>query len=567
MLGGSAAINGLYMVRQNRLEQETWASLASGGSSSSNASSLWGWDTMFTAMKKSETFAPPTSEVQQQLGNSIAWDAASHGTSGPVHSSWPGRTYNSVSSFVQAAASVNGVGINRDPYSGNNLGAFVATSSIDPSTWKRSFSRTGYIDPILDSRSNLHILTGHQATQLVLEKSNATDLVVARGVRYAQGPGEQTHVVSARREVILSAGAIGSPTLLQRSGIAGSDLLASVGIEQVVDLPGVGYHLQDHLAGGVGFGVKASTAKPQTVVSGNAIEDSHVNSAIAYVSLETLLGSPTEAETFRASLRSSLDAAVDALDAPAAVKAGYRATYTAQVDQLFSAGSGAGPIELLFANTFGQIQVQAALQHPLSRGSVRITSADAFAAPRIDAAYLAHSADLQLLRAGFRLARLVGQTSPLSDLLTGAQGPAAAAQTDSEWDTFIRGNTQTEYHPTASCSMLPRQQGGVVDPDMRVYGTSNVRVIDASIPPLSMAMHLMTATYGLAELGADMIKATRVADDAAATLGNDQSNNSNPGSNQSAATGGSNKQSSAKTRLTLNGLLPLPLLLLPMLLL
>ena len=149
VLGGSSAINGLYMVRHSASEQAAWAALAAGNSSNATTvEEIWGWQNMLSNMKKSENFSPPAQGVQSTLGDAIAWNVSSHGTDGPIHTSWPAVTFDSVAAFVQAAAQV-GVPFNPDPDSGNTTGAFVATSAINPGNWTRSFSRTGYLDPYI----------------------------------------------------------------------------------------------------------------------------------------------------------------------------------------------------------------------------------------------------------------------------------------------------------------------------------------------------------------------------------------------------------------------------------
>ncbi len=154
VLGGSSAINGLYWVRASKIEHNVWAELAAGGSANNETvNQIWGWDNMLAAMKKSETFTAPRSQVSGQLGEALDFDAGSHGTSGPIHATWPAVTYDSIGAFVQSAAQV-GVPFNPDPDGGNTTGAFVALSTINPSNWTRSFSRTGYIDPVLN-RPNL----------------------------------------------------------------------------------------------------------------------------------------------------------------------------------------------------------------------------------------------------------------------------------------------------------------------------------------------------------------------------------------------------------------------------
>lgn len=104
------------------------------------------------------------------------------------------------------------------------------------------------------------------------------------------------------------------------------------------------------------------------------------------------------------------------------------------------------------------------------------------------------------------MARLLGQTSPLGDNCTKETTPGSSTQTDDEWDDFLSGSGGTEFHPSSTCAMLPREQGGVVDAYLRVYGLSNVRVADASVPPIALSTHLMSSTYALAELASTIIR-------------------------------------------------------------
>jgi len=138
-------------------------------------------------------------------------------------------------------------GISRcaDPLSGEPFGAFITTSSINPTNWTRSEARNAYIDP-LPPRANLHILTNATVTRILFDTSDATNLT-ATGVEYAFAKGGPRSSVQVRKEVILSGGAIGSPHVLLHSGVGPSDLLGSVGIDLKLNLPGVGQHLQDHV--------------------------------------------------------------------------------------------------------------------------------------------------------------------------------------------------------------------------------------------------------------------------------------------------------------------------------
>lgn len=115
--------------------------------------------------------------------------------------------------------------------------------------------------------------------------------------------------------------------------------------------------------------------------------------------------------------------------------------------------------------------------------------------------------DLEILREGLKLARRLGEASPLASSMTGETAPGSSVQTDQEWETWLAGQVSTEFHPSSTCAMLPLDQGGVVDANLRVYGLSNVRVADASVPPIVFSAHLMSSTYGLAEQASSMIRA------------------------------------------------------------
>ena len=534
-------MNGLYMVRASKREHDAWASMI-------GSPELWGWDNMLRAMQKSERFSPPTQNVRDTVP-SLQWDASSHGTDGPIHVGWPAVSYPAVEAFLQSSAN-GGTAISANPNGGDSWGSFLATSCIDQTNWERSSSRTGYLNGA-DMRPNLHVLTGHQVTKVLFDTSNAS-AVRATGVEYAAYSGANVNQVYAGREVILSGGAINSPAILQTSGVGDASQLRNLGIESVVDLPGVGHNVQDHLSASVIFTPAPDQQLPEFRVTGNPEADSYVNSAIAYVNISTLFGD--YAQTLIDNVRSNLTNVINSAPVSDAVKQAYNVTYTAQVEDVFN--TQVGPIELLFAMGFNSLMVQVALQHPLSRGSILINSANPFDRPLIDAGYLTQDFDLQLLREGFKLARQVGNAAPLSSHVTGEVVPGTGVSTDEQWDQWIRNNVGTEYHPSSSCSMLPRESGGVVDANLLVYGTQNLRVIDASVPPTAVSAHLMTITYGIGEIGAEIVKSARQqalqANDSASSGGSPSGTPSDSNSNSSGAGTGSGASTSSATTTTLS---------------
>ena len=339
-----------------------------------------------------------------------------------------------------------------------------------------------------------------------------------------------------KKEVILAGGAVGSPHVLMLSGVGPQDVLQNAGVEVKLALPGVGKHLQDHIVTGISWTTTAETvAALRDAGNSDPTFLGYVNGAEAYVSLTTLFGEE-QARTYQQEVAGQIDSNAETLSPSEdeTVKAGYRAISHAIIDTFMP--SELGHIELLLsaqgqkgvAADAQQITIQAALQHPLSQGSITISSADPFTPPTIDPWYLSHWFDVVALREALKLARRVGQTAPLSNYFTGEVTPGSSVVTDEDWDNWLRQNTRTEYHPANTCVMLPLSKGGVVDPKLKVYGTSNVRVADASVIPVQFANHLMMSVYAVAEKAAEIIRAEANGDSSSG-----DSNSSSSGSSSS----------------------------------
>lgn len=491
VLGGSSAINGLYYVRPSREEADAWAELAG-----KNGWNHWGWDNLLNGMKKSEKLQTPLKSVREQAH--IEYDGSSHGRNGPIHTTWPAVTYGPVGAFIESASKV-AVPRVKDAYGGENHGTYVALSSMNKRNWQRSFSRNEYLDPISD-RNNLQVLTGHLVTQVIFDRSDKNH-VQATGVHYKASVDEVEHTVHANKEVILCAGAINTPQILQLSGIGSSDLLNRHGIDVVVDLPGVGENLQDHISFGLSFRAKNDKDVAPQQITGNKKTDSYVNSAVSYVNFESLFKHPDH-------VRSKFQARARELAGEGkkneAVRRGQEKTYESLAQHVFGEDV-VSPVEILGNLIFGSINIQAALQHPLSRGYVRIKNKNPFEWPLMNPNYLKEDMDMTVLRQALKLIRKISQESPLKDLIAHEDSPGSDVQSNEDLENWIRENAGTEYHPSSTCSMLPRSEGGVVAPNLKVHGTSNLRVADASIPPLSMSCHLESVVYGIAEIAADLI--------------------------------------------------------------
>jgi choline dehydrogenase len=168
--------------------------------------------------------------------------------------------------------------------------------------------------------------------------------------------------------------------------------------------------------------------------------------------------------------------------------AGYKAVYDTILQKLYPTS---GLIEVLFSINAGkQVAVQAALQLPLSQGRQTLQSSSVYDQPLIDPNYFSHPADIVLLRQGIKLARQIGSMAPLADDLADEVLPGPSVATDADIETWLRNSANTEFHPSGACAMLPREQGGVVDANLKVYGTANVRVVDSSVFPTPQTAHV-----------------------------------------------------------------------------
>ncbi|GAA5924466.1 hypothetical protein JCM10213_004584 [Rhodosporidiobolus nylandii] len=509
ILGGSSAVNGLYLCRQAAIEQDSWAALVSDQEN-------WGWDAVYPYLKKSETWTPP-SDFNVEAAQMVL-DESLHGLDGPVHYSYPGIFYNSTFEWVET---LGNMGVDtRDPAGGETWGAYIATSAINPANWTRSYAKNGYLDPI-DYRTNLVVLTGYQATKIVFDGKTAT------GVEFAASATGDKYTVNAKQEVVLSAGVIGTPQLLQVSGVGPADLLTGLGIEVVYDLPGVGMHLTDHLSGAITLNTSFPfSGDPIEVNTTYAAEQlalwkegdasslyTSPNDAIAYVNLTTLFGEDGAAQLID-EIAAAQSAQVAAYATDSRIQAGYNSTYTAELRDVYPSAVGQAEILLSNTGTYGgypnsvTVQIQAAIQHPLSRGSVKINATSTFDKPQIDPGYLTHPADIQILREAFKFARKVSQTAPFADYVLSELSPGSAVSTDEEWETWIKGVVSTEYHPAGTASMLPESEGGVVDNAARVYGVTGLRVIDSSIVPIGMSAHMTAPLYGIAERAVELLVST-----------------------------------------------------------
>lgn len=225
------------MTRPGKYEINAWADLLGDMEGADN----WSWDSFYAAMTKSENFTGSSDAIATE--GDIHWNTSTHGLDGPIQASYPGYTFPQVGYWSESLENI-GIPISENMYGGDNWGAEVSTSCINPSNWTRSYSKTGYLDPLPDN-GNYDVLANAHVLRIVFDTSDASNLT-ATSVEYTTDNGTTTSSVKINKEVILAAGTIGSPAVLMYSGVGPKDVLSDAGIDLVSELPGVGQHLQDH---------------------------------------------------------------------------------------------------------------------------------------------------------------------------------------------------------------------------------------------------------------------------------------------------------------------------------
>ncbi|TXT07088.1 hypothetical protein VHUM_03258 [Vanrija humicola] len=502
-LGGSGAINGMFWCRGSADDYDAWGAALNPG-----APVTWNWAEMQKYINKAENVQMPSAAQAEEFH--IILDPKVHGSGGPLQIGFSKYIYPIVANWVPTWQSLGFT--NKDLAGGNVRGVTITPSTMDAAKGARSDSRRAYIDPKA-AFPNLTVLSRQQVTKILFNSTLGGNLT-ANGVQFQADAASTTFSVFANKEVIVSGGAINSPKLLQLSGIGPASVLQPLGLPVLADLPvGQGFH--DHVSYGMYFNIQSgidtwfnlatnqSGAQDAALAQWHASADgplTYVNEAIGYINAADI-GFTTVPD---------VAATVAAVSAKygfgSALQKGIAAQYAIQNTQL---GTDAGQFEIimhLWGRDASSIAIQVALQHPYSRGHVSIASASPFDPPLIDPDYFGVEADAEMMSAAVGWVRKLVAAPPLSGIITGEMSPGANVTGD-DLVTAFKTTSGTEFHPLGTVSMLPKDSGGVVDTSLLVYGTLNVRVVDASVMPLQVAAHLMASTYGVAEKAADIIKA------------------------------------------------------------
>ncbi|KAE8314359.1 hypothetical protein BDV41DRAFT_534162 [Aspergillus transmontanensis] len=514
VLGGTSALNFMAWNRGNREDYDAWEELGNAG---------WGWDGLLPYLQRSETFHPPDVTHQKQYHS--YYQEEIHGTTGPLHTAHI-QNYGPVHQLWHATLNAVGVDTSPDSLAGSNTGAWNMICTVDPTSQTRSYSANAYYQPIA-ARSNLVLLTEAMVTKVLIEKDGHSDRWVATGVDILCD-SEQKEVYAAR-EVILSAGSVQSPQLLELSGVGNAEVLRSAGIPVKIENPNVGENLQEHMMTATIFEISPEIPTRDEVLQDSALQEAASREyeasksgpwtilpcSIAYCSLSQIIGQE-ELEGLRSRAESLAKQTGKQRDKILARQFQEDANL-GQLEYLFDVGNWSPYFTSEEGKKYGTMLMM--LQYPCSRGSIHLppkdpgTRATVNDKPIIDPRYfLGHGeVDLEVMKIGQRLTKRICATKPLSDIICSRVFPPMSDSDTpgemDEYDEFVRNYTITDWHPIGTCAMggLEGEKSGVVDGRLKVYGITNLRVVDASIMPLQVSAHIQATVYAIAEKAADMI--------------------------------------------------------------
>ena len=440
VIGGGSSINAQIYTRGNALDYDEWRQMGCTG---------WGYDDVLPYFRKAE--------------DNDTYDNRYHGRGGPLGVSQPRAPLPICDAFFAAAGQV---GIPRNPDMTGEVQDGVGFYQLTQKNYRRSSTAVAYLRPAR-GRGNLHIKTGVQVLKIVVENGRAV------GVQTSDG-------VVRGGEVILSSGAIGSPRLLQLSGIGPADHLQALGIPVVLDQPGVGANLQDHLD----LSVIAECTGPHTY---DRFAKPHL---MALAGLQYLL-------TRKGPVASSLFETGGFWYADPAARS---------PDIQMHLGLGSGIEAGVTAMAQGGVTLNSAYLRPRSLGTVRLASADPLAAPLIDPNYWADPYDREMSIRGLKLARQIMRQDALKPYVLAERLPGPEVRTDADYFNYACAHAKTDHHPAGTCRM-GADPAAVVDPALRFNGIAGLRVVDASIMPRLISSNTNAAAIMIAEKAADLIKA------------------------------------------------------------
>jgi len=409
-------------------------------------------------------------------------------------------------------------------FSGKSIGGYSNAATVDLATKTRSYAGSAYGAPAL-KRSNYHLVTDATAHRILFEKTSSG--FKATGVLASvQGQMKTFH---AAKEVVLAAGVFNTPKLLELSGVGHPELLKKHGIPVVIDSPGVGEHLQDHLMTGVSFEVADGviTGDPLMRQEPEALEMAQkayfeqksgpftIGGVQSHAFMPMLEFANAEGRKLQTQLLEKYppkpedaeycDIVRSIIESPDECSAAWF-MFLAQAN-LHQTGKSFVGSDLLPEN---YASIGCSQSHPFSRGYSHISSGDINAIPEIDPRFFSHPADLEIMARHLQTLEALRQTKELAPYFK----PNGKRNHPDSFNIknidgakkYLFDTALSTYHACGTAAMLPKEKMGVVDENLIVYGTNNLRVVDASIFPLIPRGNIVSSVYAVAERAADIIK-------------------------------------------------------------
>ncbi|KAI1213531.1 putative GMC oxidoreductase [Annulohypoxylon truncatum] len=482
-IGGTSTINGMTYIRGDKAEFDALEALGNKG---------WNWDTLYSYFKRVERFSPPTAAQTSEGGASF--NPEYHGEDGPLTTGFPFELLNgSFHELAREAWQKLGYPLNPDVNSGETRGFDVWPQTLDRDADIREDAARAYYYPI-EQRPNLKIIKGTVTKLTWANSSTAGSLLSADGVEYRDS-NNKTATLSATKEVVLSAGALRTPLILESSGVGNPEILKKYGIETKIELNGVGENLQDQPNTALEYSSNFN-------VTGTAPYATFVTAQDIFGNQTSTVAAATDAKLSEWAQRVSdvNGGAISPSQLERIFRVQHNLIFNKNVTIAESLTSGSGSILI---SAFWTLL-------PFSRGSVHIKSAEDIEDPIIDPKYLFIDFDLTVQAGIGRTSQGLWYTEPISNTVVSYLVPGDADlprnASDAQWAAALGPLVSPNHHALGTASMMSRELGGVVDPKLKVFGTSNVRVVDASVLPMQISGHLTATLYAVAERAAELIK-------------------------------------------------------------
>ncbi|KAJ7628048.1 alcohol oxidase [Mycena polygramma] len=514
VLGGSSVINSMIFPRAGKEQYNVWGQL--------NNDDTWTWSGLLPFFKKSERFTPPNAF---QTASGVRFESGVHGFGGLVKVGFPNYFFTQSALWRRAAEGL-GLAASPDLTNGDPNAVGISPNSLDAANNTRCSAVSAYYTPFA-GRPNLVVITNATVTRILWAEASASGNLTAKGVEYLVN--DQTNSIGLSKEVILSAGSIGSPKVLELSGVGNSTILKAVGITPVLDLPTVGENLADHVHSWANAFTNITLTKDALSLNPAFAAEQlalwYTNRTGLYSAAPRSLSMAAPSNIFTPTQLSALIAdaeanlthfAVQFSNGNPALAKGIAAQHTIALSLYkhdkalpleINADPGySGPTAFTARPARNYTAINSVLSAPLSRGRTHIASSDPLTPPAVDPAYWAHPLDVAAQVAGIKLARRMLVAPPLDSIYAGEFEPGTDKQMDADIEAWLRSVVAGDNHEVGSLSMLPESLGGVVDTSLRFYGLANVRVADASIIPFPVSAHLVSTVYMIGERAADIIR-------------------------------------------------------------